>query len=76
MLPTDDHPVAPRHRGVLLHDLKDAQGHLSVQVLLDLLLPVDRDHSWLVHGVRAGVLLHEQLHVQAVHLGGAGAGRC
>ena len=69
MLPAEDYHLTQGHGGVLLHNLQDSQGHVPVQVLIDLLLSVDRDHSWLVFGVRAGILLHEQLHLGALHHG-------
>ena len=59
MFGRDDHPAAPGDRSVDRNFLQDTEADVSVQALLDSLLPVERNLAGTVNSSRSGLLVNE-----------------
>ena len=59
MFGRDDHPAAPGDRSVDRDFLQDTKADISVQALLDSLLPVERNLAGTVNSSRPGLLVNE-----------------
>ena len=68
--------MAPSHRGVWLNSLKHTEGHISLKVSLDLLLPVGRYGGGDVTGMGLGGWVHVELKGQSMHHGQRLVGAC
>ena len=57
---SDDHSAAPCHWVINRDLLEDTQTDITVQAILDLLLPMEGNLAWGVHCHGSGPLLHKE----------------